>query len=72
MLPNGDRSQRTPPRMTATLTQPPPRASVLASGTIACASSTDSSASASAASEPPLALPLPPNLVKHSVWNQGI
>ena len=58
--------------MTATLTQPPPRASVLASGTIACASSTDSSASASAASEPPLALPLPPNLVKHSVWNQGI
>ena len=29
--------QTTPPRITATLTQPPPRASALASGTIACA-----------------------------------
>ena len=40
--------QTTPPRITATLTQPPPRASALARGTIACASSTDPSASASA------------------------
>ena len=71
-MPEVKHQQTTPPRITATLSQPPPRASALASGTIACASSTDSSASASAASEPPLALPLPPNLVKHSVWNQGI
>ena len=34
-LPNGDRCQRTPPRITATLTQRTPRASALASGTIA-------------------------------------
>ena len=40
--------QTTPPRIAATLPQPPPRASALARGTIACASSTDLSASASA------------------------
>ena len=49
-LPNEERcnQQTTPPRITATLPQPPPRASALASGTITCASSTDLSASASA------------------------
>ena len=34
---NDAHQQTTPPRITATLTQPPPRASALASGTIACA-----------------------------------
>ena len=44
-----DANQRTtPPRIPATLPQPPPRASAPASGTITCASSTDLSASASA------------------------
>ena len=63
--------QTTPPRITATLTQPPPRASALASGTIACASSrcsTDPSASLAQRLRPlphlSLHLPLPPNLVK--------
>ena len=45
---NDANQQTTPPRITATLPQPPPRASALASGTITCASSTDLSASASA------------------------
>ena len=67
--------QTTPPRITATLTQPPPRASALASGTIACASSrcstdppADPSASLAQRLRPlphlSLHLPLPPNLVK--------
>ena len=51
------------PRITATLTQPPPRASALASGTIACASSRCST-DPSARCGPSLHLPLPPNLVK--------
>ena len=46
---NDANQQTTPPRITATLTHPPPRASALASGTIACARCpTDSSATASA------------------------
>ena len=55
------------PHDSHTHTQPPPRASALASGTIAYASSTDSSAS-NERLRPlpplPLHLPLPPNLVK--------
>ena len=45
-------------RLSPTLTQPPPRASASACGTIACASSTDPSASASARRAPCLPLHL--------------
>ena len=59
---NDAHQQTTPPRIIATLTQPLPRASALASETIACAISNDLSASASArCALPPLLLHLPHN-----------